>query len=182
MLDQLTLVSDNCWGLGVYKKINIRYNSPFVNLFIYTDNYIKLLKDFKKYISYKLEVRNFKDKESEYIVGNLDDIELYFSHYKNKEKCYKDWNRRLERINYDNILFKCGYIYESKYHTYINQFDDLINDFHLIPNMPKISFTIKKYNYDNNFVIKIEHLIDAYKLGYNFDSYIDDLNKFSGKF
>jgi hypothetical protein len=37
-------------------------------------------------------------------------------------------------------------------------------------------------HFNNNFVIKKEHLINAYELGYNFDSYINDLNKFSGKF
>lgn len=175
--DNLTIISDNCWGIGVYKKDKIKYQTPFVNLFIHTPDYIKLVKNFKTYISCKLE---FKSNDN-YVIAKLNDVEISFSHSRNFEECLSTWNRRLDRINYDNILFKCGYIYEKNTEWYQNNLDNLIEEFHSIPNIPKISFTLKKYKYDNNFVIKPEHIDNAFILGQNYNDYVEDLNKFSGK-
>ncbi|WP_245150281.1 DUF1919 domain-containing protein, partial [Streptococcus pneumoniae] len=36
----------------------------------------------------------------------LDDIELHFLHYADEEEATQKWNRRLERIHWDNLYFK----------------------------------------------------------------------------
>ena len=47
----------------------------------------------------------------------LDDITLYFNHSKTKEDAERDWNRRKERINYDNLYlifyYREGYTTEQ---------------------------------------------------------------------
>ena len=34
--DDFTIVSNNCWGTFIYKKFGLPYNSPFVNMFIFS--------------------------------------------------------------------------------------------------------------------------------------------------
>ena len=39
-------------------------------------------------------------------IGRLDDVEIVFLHYKTKEEAIEKWNRRLNRVNYDNLIIK----------------------------------------------------------------------------
>ncbi|HHS93529.1 MAG TPA: DUF1919 domain-containing protein, partial [Campylobacterales bacterium] len=41
-----SIISNNCWGTFIYKKYGLPYQSPFVNLFIFADDYLKLLENF----------------------------------------------------------------------------------------------------------------------------------------
>lgn len=49
-----TIISNNCWGAFVYQKFNLQYNTPFVGLFLFAPDYIKLLKNFENMINNKL--------------------------------------------------------------------------------------------------------------------------------
>lgn len=94
-MNNFAIVSDNCWGTLVYQNLNKQYNSPFINLFIHTSDYIKLLENFFEYL--KEDLNFIKFSESKYandpyntpIVGKLKDIEIYFAHkYNNEEDVY----------------------------------------------------------------------------------------------
>ena len=50
----------------------------------------------------ELKKRNQTDKP----IGILDDVEIVFLHYKTKEEAEEKWNRRKERVNFDNIILK----------------------------------------------------------------------------
>ena len=88
-----TIVSNNCWGGYVYQEFGLRYNTPFIGLFIYAEDYIKLLKNFRYYMNQELkfidiskskyirDVKSRKDRRDDYPVGILEDIELHFLHY-----------------------------------------------------------------------------------------------------
>lgn len=113
-----TIVSNNCWGGYVYQEFGLRYNTPFIGLFIYAEDYIKLLKNFRYYMNQELkfidiskskyirDVKSRKDRRDDYPVGILEDIELHFLHYNSEIEAKNKWNRRKKRINYSNILFK----------------------------------------------------------------------------
>lgn len=47
--------------------------------------------------------------------GTFDDISIYFNHEKTAEEAEKNWNRRRERINYDNIFVLAVEFRESSY-------------------------------------------------------------------
>ncbi|MBV5343054.1 DUF1919 domain-containing protein, partial [bacterium] len=38
-----TIISNNCWGGGIYEDLNLKYNSPTVGLFFYAPCYIEFL-------------------------------------------------------------------------------------------------------------------------------------------
>lgn len=48
------IVSNNCWGAEIYKRLELEYNTPFVGLMIYGPDYIKLLENFDYYIDREL--------------------------------------------------------------------------------------------------------------------------------
>ncbi|HEU9376930.1 TPA: DUF1919 domain-containing protein, partial [Streptococcus pneumoniae] len=105
-----SIISDNCWGGRVYEELGLPYRTPFIGLYIFSEDYVKLLKNFRKYMEYELTFTNNSkwntEYDGEYPIGILKDIELHFLHYANQEEAYEKWNKRKNRINYENIFFK----------------------------------------------------------------------------
>lgn len=105
-----SIISDNCWGGRVYEELGLPYRTPFIGLYIFFEDYVKLLKNFRKYMEYELTFTNNSkwntEYDGEYPIGILKDIELHFLHYANQEEAYEKWNKRKNRINYENIFFK----------------------------------------------------------------------------
>lgn len=108
--NNFTIISNNCWGGYVYQLLNLQYKSPFVGLFLYANDYYKLVSNFRYYMQQSLvckdEMQYFEPGNYYYPIGKLDDIEIHFLHYKSKEEAIEKWNRRKERINYNNLYFK----------------------------------------------------------------------------
>lgn len=114
---KITIISNNCWGGGIYEDLSIPYQSPTVGLFFYAPCYIKFVSDLKGY--FELEFTEFvrdstypeanafrSDHNWFYPIGILGDIEVHFMHYKTREECITKWNRRKARINWDQLYFK----------------------------------------------------------------------------
>ncbi|PWA04859.1 DUF1919 domain-containing protein [Flavobacterium psychrotolerans] len=152
-----TIISNDCWGGRVYMDLGLEYNSPTVNVFIYSDCYLKLILNLKEYMSCALsfkensfyEVANIKRNETKthYPIGVLKDIEIHFLHYKDEEECITKWNKRIERINYENLFFKFSDAYLVK-EADLYAFDALDLD-------NKVCFTAKPYeNLKSNIWIK----------------------------
>lgn len=141
-----TIVSNNCWGGIVYQSYGLQYQSPFIGLFIMPDHYIKLLTDFKYYMAQQLEFNtqkpssnNYLDNKPAYPIGKLGgEIEIHFLHYHSKEEAIEKWNKRLERINWDKILFK--------FNDQNGCTKEHINSFINLPLPNKICFSTKNYN------------------------------------
>lgn len=96
-----SLISSNCNGATILHDLGLRFNSPFVNLWIKPKDYLKMLGDLENYMKCKLF---FIDEPGiTYPVALLNDIHIYFQHYKTKEEAETKWNERVKRINYDNI-------------------------------------------------------------------------------
>ena len=130
-----TIFSSNCIGGVIASELHVQFNTPFVNLWLYPDDYIKFLKEPKKYLNYKLYF--CKEKGIDYPIGILKDIKIYFYHYNDETEALKAWDRRKKRINFDNlyIIFtdRDGCTYKN-----LKEFDNL-------PYNNKVVFTNKKY-------------------------------------
>lgn len=147
-----TIISNNCWGGFVYQDFDVQYNTPFIGLFLHPTDYIKLLSNLKHYLQCKLSFTDspkyhFDTIQKNYPVGVLDDIEIYFLHYKSKEEAYQKWNRRLKRVNIDTLFIAFA---ETKACTIkdIEEFNDLsFNN--------KVCFTANQYeNFKDCVLIK----------------------------
>ncbi|WP_062270445.1 DUF1919 domain-containing protein [Endozoicomonas arenosclerae] len=111
------IISDNCWGSFTYQYFDIPYNTPFVGLYLFSPDYIRLLKNLKGYLD--LEIRfihpsesNYKDELIKnqtfgtYPIGVLNDVEIHFLHYKSEQQAKEKWTRRVSRIDYNNLIVK----------------------------------------------------------------------------
>lgn len=152
-----TIISNNCWGGFVYQRYDLVYNTPFIGLFIFASDYIKLLKNFKKYIhkelvfinasksKYIIELKN-NNTYNKYPIALLGDVEIHFLHYKDENEAREKWNRRVKRINYDNILIKFS---ENDLCT-----PNLIKEFDKVNFDNKICLTANKYDIKSAIQIK----------------------------
>lgn len=164
-----TIISNNCWGGMIYESYNLRKDSPTIGLFIMPKDYIKFIKNLKKYLEIKLvfikpedskyiDVLKSNSKFGSYPIGKLGDIEIMFLHYKNEKEAYEKWERRKQRINFDNIIYKFN-----------DQNGCTKSDFYEFVNLPlpnKLFFTVKNWNRPlgsdskNIYVMKINQLFN----------------------
>lgn len=111
-----TIISNNCWAGYVYRYFGLRYNTPTIGTYFFAEDYVKFITNLEHYMSYKLEIidtnksKNFeilkKNNQLTVPIGKLDDIEIVFLHYNSKEEALSKWQRRSNRINYNNIIIK----------------------------------------------------------------------------
>ena len=152
---EFVLISDNCWGGSVYQWLKRPYNSPFISIGFYGDDYIKLLSNFDYYMNLPLEFvkeSRYNYRELTYPLAKLDDIELHFTHYKTEEEAKTKWVRRTKRMfettDRDKYIFKmCDAWYASK---------ENFKEFHALPLKNKISFGIESYDdlkLDNHYQV-----------------------------
>jgi uncharacterized protein (DUF1919 family) len=157
---QFSIISNNCWGTFVYQYFGMPYLSPFVGLFVYAPDYIKLIGKLSEYL--RSELRFINPEKSRYAiqvtkagmlntyrVGKLLDVELHFQHYNNEEDIFKMWNRRLGRVDFNSLIVK---------------FDDrdlctweLIKAFDGMPFARKVCLTAKEYPYRSTLKLKNEN-------------------------
>tara|TARA_R110002012_G_scaffold220618_1_gene392254 strand:+ start:5341 stop:6084 length:744 start_codon:yes stop_codon:yes gene_type:complete len=147
------VVSNNCWGAEIYKRLGLAYNTPFVGLFIFAPDYIKLLEQFDSYINCELSfVKESKWSNATilYPIGLLNDIEIHFMHYKDNEEALSKWLRRVNRMK--QIIDKDKYFFKICDRDFADS--NILKQFHKLPYKNKISFGISDLDYKNHFKIE----------------------------
>ena len=97
-----SLIASNCNGAMILHDLSLKFNSPFVDLWIKPKDFIKMLKNLKYYMDCEFSFTN--EEGITYPVGILDDIRIYFQHYKSEDEAKNKWHERRARINYDNLF------------------------------------------------------------------------------
>ena len=70
---RFTIISNNCWGGGIYERYNLVKQSPTIGLYILPGDYLKFISNIKHYLHCKLEFIDPNCSENkEYIINNLD--------------------------------------------------------------------------------------------------------------
>lgn len=107
------IVSNNCYGTNYYKKHNRVYDTPFIGMFIYSPDYIKLLENFQYYMTIQIKpLSNNLSKyapKSTYPIGIIaGEIEIHFIHEHNIHVALEKWERRKSRMpnNMNKYIFK----------------------------------------------------------------------------
>lgn len=131
---EMTVISSNCTGGFILHDLNVQFNSPFVNLYLTPDNFIRYLQNIKFYQHQSL---TFLPTDKPYPVGQLADIEIHFMHYKNEQEARQKWQIRTQRMQLDN-LFIIMTDRDNCTLEHLAQFDQL-------PFKHKIVFTHKPY-------------------------------------
>lgn len=102
-----TIISNNCWGGFTYNTLGLSFASPFVNMFIRDEGYLKLLSDMPGYMQEQPQQIAWGydgNREKEYPICMLRDVEIHFNHYDSMEEVLDKWNQRVSRMNWENLF------------------------------------------------------------------------------
>lgn len=163
---EFSLISSNCNGAFICHDLGLQFRSPFVNLWMKPKDYLKYLKNIEYYKT--CDLRFVENSKYNYPVGVLQDIKIFFQHYKSEKEAREKWVERSKRIDMDNlfILFtdRDGCTYE-----------DLV-EFDALPYPNKIVFTNKKYD-----EIKSSFCISGFEKEKSVGNCFEFISPFSGK-
>lgn len=104
---KVSIISNNCWGGLFYSTLGMECCSPFKNLFVEDEDYIRLLSDFKNYMSKELLFSCFgidSHSHQKYPIMLLGDIKVHCNHDSDPKEAKMKWNRRIQKLNWDNIF------------------------------------------------------------------------------
>ncbi|SHJ51738.1 DUF1919 domain-containing protein [Hespellia stercorisuis] len=129
-----TILCNNCIGGVISHDMGLRFLSPTVNLYIRPFDFVKMLKNLDYYLS-----ADIVECESTlpYPVGKLDDIIIFFKHFKTIDEAREKWDDRKKRINWDNVYVMMTDRWCCPYST--------LQEFENLPFKNKVCFTLKEY-------------------------------------
>lgn len=97
-----TLVCSNCAGGYIYHWLGLQFRSPFINLFLSPEDFVKALENFDEFIDTPIE-ELLASGESYPIGIGAYGIKIHFMHYGNFSEALLKWNERKKRIDKDNM-------------------------------------------------------------------------------
>lgn len=104
--DTPTIIASNCWGGLTYNLLSLRFNSPTINMYFSSMDYLKFCFNLKQYLTEKLVLQGYQRGAYEKTpICKCGDILLYFNHYPSFEDAVNAWERRKARMNFNNMLF-----------------------------------------------------------------------------
>lgn len=96
-----SILSSNCNGGVILHDLNLKFNTPTINLFFNAPDFIKFLSNLDYYLSENLlEI----ERKSSYPMGIIKDIQLHFMHYHSFTEARDKWIERRKRVNPNNLF------------------------------------------------------------------------------
>ncbi|WP_022765631.1 DUF1919 domain-containing protein [Butyrivibrio sp. XPD2006] len=149
-----SIISNNCIGGVISHDLGLQFKSPTVNLLIKPDDFVKFLENFDYYKNLEIvEIPYYTD----YPVGMLGDIPLFFKHYNTFDEAVAKWKERMNRINYDNLFIMMSDRFCMSYSS--------LERFEKLPFKNKVCFTAKDYP-------EFEHCVQVKKKANNASVFI----------
>ncbi|WP_032092918.1 DUF1919 domain-containing protein [Necropsobacter rosorum] len=158
----MSLLASNCNGALILHDLGERFNSPFVNLYLTPQDFIRYLQHMEYYQHHPLR---FAAENTPYPIGYLDDLTIHFMHYHSAQEAEAKWQERSRRIDPDNLFIMMTDRDGCRYQD-LQAFDQL-------PFAHKVVFTRKPYaDINSAFYIK----------GFEAQECVGDLFDYSGLF
>lgn len=167
-----SIISSNCNGGIILHDLGLRFNTPTINLYFDSGDFLKFLSDLSGYFEKELvEV----ECEFDYPAGRLGDITIYFMHYPSFAEAKAKWEERKNRVDMNNLFIMMA---DRNGCTY-----EMLKEFDSLPYKNKVVFTHKTYpefessNYLKGFEDKEEvGVLSDWKPGFWKRRYIDDFD------
>lgn len=110
-----SIIGNNCFVGGMYHKYGLKYTTPTIWTYIYSDDYLRMLDNLDWYLSQPLEFTQISkhkiSKEFTKITGQIypigllgGDVEIHFMHYTTQQMAKEKWTTRLKRFRRDNLF------------------------------------------------------------------------------
>lgn len=97
----MTVISANCVGAFILHDFHQPFNSPFVNLYLSPQDFLRYLQNMD---FYRTQPLTFVQTEKSYPVGKLADLEIHFMHYHSEQEANEKWQLRTSRMKLDNLF------------------------------------------------------------------------------
>jgi uncharacterized protein (DUF1919 family) len=129
-----TIISNDCFGGMAYEELGMRYESPFVGLFMVPEDYVRLLRRLRDSVEgpirFRAESRRQQlntwraETQRNYPIGVIgEEVELHFVHYRDAATAESKWCRRVARIHWDNLRVKMGWHEHPRIEELLREFD-----------------------------------------------------------
>lgn len=172
-----TIIADNCIGGIMYHDLGLRFNTPFINIGFIGSEYVKILNNLHYYLSLtpRNTGRELEHAGVKYPIISLGDVQFIFAHETDIELAIKKWEKRKQRVDYDNL-----YVFMSD--SFNTTYTDILN-FDQLPYNHKVVLThkplpeIKSAHYLKGFEKDKEvGILTDWKPGFWKRRYIDDFD------
>ncbi len=107
---KFTIISNNCVGGVIYHNLDCRFDSPTINLFMRSDEFLSFIKELKYYVHCPILEKHLDGVD--YPVGVItpndelhSPVTIYFQHYSSFDEAVAKWQERCLRIHWDNIYY-----------------------------------------------------------------------------
>lgn len=172
LVSRPTLLCNYCFGGMAYHYLSMQMMSPLIDLRILPEDYMKIISSPYEYLNYSLTFQGIgvhKEQKYEYPIVSLGDANLHFIHSPSKEEyeiAKADFERRRERINWDNLIIVMIFRDEQDIALYGEAFEKL--EF-----AHKIGFAPIETEYSSIFCLK-GYQPDPTKVGmFQFPQYVN---------
>lgn len=176
-----TIISNNCWAGIVYQHYNLGYDSPTIGCYFFAEDYIKFISNLKYYLNLDMSFISYdrsrhkdelsRKKQTMVPIGVLDDVEIVFLHYHSEEDVLEKWNRRKERIHWDNLFFKFSEMNQCRF-EHLKLFDEMSLENKLV--LVSQDYKLKSQIIVKSFTRKLEVYDDTtnFREGINLDRWL----------
>lgn len=127
-----TLFAQNCIGSVMYHDLGQQFRSPTINMLCTPKDFIRFMKDIHWFLEQPIR---FLPSDKNYPVGEIGGVQIDFVHYHSENEVLLSWEKRIKRINWDNVFVLC---------CDEGLTDEDIMEFDRLPYKNKILFTHKK--------------------------------------
>lgn len=179
-LNDISIISTNCFAGRIMQDLGLRYNSPTAGLYFFYPDYIEFLTNLKYYLTdariefvkeskYQLGNERYIRQNKSYPIGILGgEVEIHFLHYHSEAEAAEKWHRRASRVNFEKLIVI------GMQQNLCTQ-DDIVA-FDSLPFKNKIMFSNLRLDLPSNIYIKEfrknKEVGDPYKKGHIFYKYL----------
>lgn len=103
--DNFTIITNTCIAGVMYHKLGKQFLSPTINLWMEDEDFFKFVHNIEYYLAQPLV---FIPRQFGSPAAKIDDVILYFNHYKTEDEAEVKWNERKRRVNMDNLFIICS--------------------------------------------------------------------------
>ena len=142
---KLSIFSLNCFGGIISNTFGLSFRSPFVNLYMKEDEYIRFLRHPRIYMAEELVFKESRYQtvlKFDYPIFTMGNVSVYMNHYPDFDEAVRKWNERKARINWYNLFV-----------TMYTEDPEVLKKFDELPYGKKVCFVPFKSNLDSAFYI-----------------------------
>ena len=145
---KLSIFAMHCFGGFISNTLGLRFRSPFINMFMVEDEYIRFLRSPRVYMEEKLifKTTNWEPNlKFDYPIFTMGNVSVYMNHYPDFDEALAIWNNRKQRINWYNLFV-----------TMYTENEEILEQFDELPYSKKVCFVPFKSDLDSAWYINPE--------------------------